>query len=64
MRDQRGIDQEAGGRSRPCRQQEMLICRNFTGATGLEPATSGVTGVTNGLRPASSSCANPVRMRF
>jgi hypothetical protein len=22
----------------------MLICRTFTGATGLEPATSGVTG--------------------
>ena len=22
----------------------MLICRSFTGATGLEPATSGVTG--------------------
>ena len=22
----------------------MLICRDFTGATGLEPATSGVTG--------------------
>ena len=22
----------------------MLFCRDFTGATGLEPATSGVTG--------------------
>jgi len=22
----------------------MSICRDFTGATGLEPATSGVTG--------------------
>jgi hypothetical protein len=35
---------EAGGRLRPDRQQKMLICREFTGATGLEPATSGVTG--------------------
>jgi hypothetical protein len=26
------------------RQHIMLICRDFTGATGLEPATSGVTG--------------------
>ena len=25
-------------------QIHMLICRTFTGATGLEPATSGVTG--------------------
>ena len=36
---------EAGGLSRPIRQQKMLICRMFsTEATGLEPATSGVTG--------------------
>ena len=34
---------EAGGRLRLTRQQKMLICRYFTGATGLEPATSGVT---------------------
>ncbi len=25
-------------------QIHILICRTFTGATGLEPATSGVTG--------------------
>jgi hypothetical protein len=25
-------------------QQKIAICRYFTGATGLEPATSGVTG--------------------
>jgi hypothetical protein len=36
---------EAGGRSRPYARQKMLICRDFTGATGLEPATSGVTGL-------------------
>src|SRR5215207_8759426 len=35
---------EAGGRLRPVWQQNMAICRHFTGATGLEPATSGVTG--------------------
>jgi hypothetical protein len=35
---------EAGGRLRRARQQQMPICRDFTGATGLEPATSGVTG--------------------
>ena len=35
---------EAGGRLRQARQQNMLIYRYFTGATGLEPATSGVTG--------------------
>ena len=27
------------------------ICRTFTGATGLEPATSGVTGRSRSLRP-------------
>src|SRR6266498_2669481 len=44
-RDQRGINVEAGGRLRQDRQQKMPICRMFsTGATGLEPATSGVTG--------------------
>jgi hypothetical protein len=36
--------EEAGGRIRLGRQQKMLICRDFMGATGLEPATSGVTG--------------------
>jgi hypothetical protein len=39
---------EAGGRLRLSRQQKMLICRVFTGATGLEPATSGVTGMFRG----------------
>jgi len=34
-----------GGRLRQSRQRKMPICRMFsTGATGLEPATSGVTG--------------------
>src|SRR5581483_1995552 len=41
----RGTDKEAGGRFRRQWQQKALICRMFsTGATGLEPATSGVTG--------------------
>jgi hypothetical protein len=35
---------EAGGRLRQVSQQKMPVCRDFTGATGLEPATSGVTG--------------------
>jgi hypothetical protein len=36
---------KTGGRLRLTRQQKMPICRAFrTGATGLEPATSGVTG--------------------
>jgi hypothetical protein len=35
---------EGGGRLRPVVRQKMPICRVFTGATGLEPATSGVTG--------------------
>jgi hypothetical protein len=39
---------EAGGRLRLPGQQKMGICRNFTGATGLEPATSGVTGRNRG----------------
>jgi hypothetical protein len=36
---------EAGGRLRLTGQQNYPICRTFTGATGLEPATSGVTGM-------------------
>jgi hypothetical protein len=28
----------------PIQTTEHAICRSFTGATGLEPATSGVTG--------------------
>jgi hypothetical protein len=40
-----GGRREAGGRLRQGRQQKIPICRMFsTGATGLEPATSGVTG--------------------
>jgi hypothetical protein len=36
---------KAGGRLRPARQQKLPICGMFSaGATGLEPATSGVTG--------------------
>jgi len=35
---------EAGGCLRPHRPEKMAICRLSTGATGLEPATSGVTG--------------------
>jgi hypothetical protein len=42
VRDVRGW-MEAGGRLRLNRRQDMPICRDFTGATGLEPATSGVT---------------------
>jgi hypothetical protein len=34
---------EAGGRLRQVSQQKMPVCRDFMGATGLEPATSGVT---------------------
>jgi hypothetical protein len=41
-----GGRREAGGRLRLIGQQKMPICRMFsTGATGLEPATSGVTGL-------------------
>ena len=40
-----GGRREAGGRLCQDRQQKIPICRMFsTGATGLEPATSGVTG--------------------
>ncbi len=35
---------KAGGRLCLSWQQNMRVCRSFTGATGLEPATSGVTG--------------------
>ena len=34
---------EAGGRSRLGERTKRSMCRDFTGATGLEPATSGVT---------------------
>jgi hypothetical protein len=34
---------KAGGRQRRRRQQNNAFCRSFTGAAGLEPATSGVT---------------------
>jgi hypothetical protein len=36
------------GFDRLSRQQDLAICRDFTGATGLEPATSGVTGMFQG----------------
>ncbi len=40
---------KASGRLRQDRQQKISICRMFsTGATGLEPATSGVTGLFEG----------------
>ena len=45
VRDEGANAQKAGGRLRPRWQQKMPICRVFsTGATGLEPATPGVTG--------------------
>jgi hypothetical protein len=56
---------QVGPRTRVCgagagavsnRATQYCDCRCFlTGATGLEPATSGVTGVTKALRPASSN---------
>ena len=42
VRDERVTGRKAGGRLRQTGQQKMPICRAFTGATGLEPATSGV----------------------
>ena len=39
VRDLRGTQRSR----RSLRQRHNLICRSFTGATGLEPATSGVT---------------------
>jgi hypothetical protein len=45
VRDDDGYAPKAGGRLRRRWQQKMPLCRMFvTGATGLEPATSGVTG--------------------
>jgi hypothetical protein len=46
VRDQRGMNGEAGSRSRPCKQQKTLICRDFYGSDGtrtrdLRRATSG-----------------------
>jgi hypothetical protein len=55
-RDERGM-KEAGGRLRLDRQQKMPICRSFTGATGLEPATSGVTGRSWRFRAARKEAA-------
>src|SRR6266536_1403244 len=40
MPDLRGVKRSL----RSLCQTHMLICSTFTGATGLEPATSGVTG--------------------
>ena len=51
VRDLRGMERSR----RSLCQTHLLICRAFTGATGLEPATSGVTGVTRAFHPASSS---------
>jgi hypothetical protein len=47
------------------RQHKMPIRRRFdrTGATGLEPATSGVTGVKNAFQRASSSRSKCGRMQ-
>jgi hypothetical protein len=44
VRDERVTGWKAGGRLRQTWQQKTPLCRYFTGATGLEPATSGVTG--------------------
>src|SRR6266545_5046060 len=61
MRDQRVTGWKAGGLSRLNRQQNTAICRVFsTGATGLEPATSGVTGVCKPFQRVSSSRRNRV----
>ena len=42
-RDERGME-TAGGRFSLLAPKKIPDCREFTGATGLEPATSGVTG--------------------
>src|SRR5919201_2694486 len=45
VRDERVTGRKAGGLLRLNRQQKIPVCRMFSaGATGLEPATSGVTG--------------------
>jgi hypothetical protein len=45
VRDERVTGRRAGGRLRQNGQQKMPICGVFSsGGTGLEPATSGVTG--------------------
>jgi hypothetical protein len=41
----------------------MPICRNFTGATGLEPATSGVTGRSWRFRAERGKAGIPVVSR-
>src|SRR5829696_3595760 len=45
VRDERVSGRKAGGRLRQDRQQMAICRRSETGATGLEPATSGVTGL-------------------
>jgi hypothetical protein len=40
-------------------QIHLPICRTFTGATGLEPATSGVTGRSRSLRSGRGSAGIP-----
>jgi hypothetical protein len=62
VRDERVTGRKAGGRLRQNRQQKMPICRMFsTGATGLEPATSGVTGRSWRFRPEWGLAGVPAR---
>jgi len=44
VRDLRGMGKKPAVDSAIVGNKNMPICRYFTGATGLEPATSGVTG--------------------
>jgi hypothetical protein len=48
----------------PDQTTENAICGDFTGAMGLEPATSGVTGVTKAFQRASLSRGNRWIKRF
>jgi hypothetical protein len=51
---------EAGGRLYPTQQKNCRFCRTFTGATGLEPATSGVTGRLRSAAIRQSLCGRRV----
>jgi hypothetical protein len=63
-RNHGGGRRKTGGRSRPSWQQNMLIYRMFSaGATGLEPATSGVTGRSWRFRVERGSAGIPVNRR-
>jgi hypothetical protein len=55
VRDLRGMERSR----RSLCQIHMLICSAFTGATGLEPATSGVTGRSWRLRAERGSAGIP-----